>query len=985
MNYRNILIPAVLLLIGATVVIFSVTGSSGRAVSIGEEIAQEWGRELLNSPEVESVRSAYQEDEGIYLYTDLLLDNRREALSWIFQQIQLQDDQLERLSKRDEITWIYTYDGSGSEMEAITVPAAEIASINQYQMLTMSVLPPILENSGAVDPFSELSSEFSMDGLDLGLANETGRSNSARANDILPWFERYEERFEDRSTRDWVVVSGDWEVVEERLVQTERNVGQAAIQLASQPLAKYRIEGSFERLDGAYEMGFLFNIPILGTNTDADYLLLTDNGQTVEVGYIDSEGINQFQNNFRIDPPLEVGQANQLRIDANAGANTIYINGSEIGSYQSRRASGYVGLTADQSSIALDNFAIENFEGGGFVTEPPPQAEIAPPPADSQAEPISQPVVEEVISPPPVVVEPAQEVIVPVNPGGNAGGGGFDLAAYTLDFEGGADNWSPVSGAWEANNGLYEQVDATGFDLITMFDTQPLTDYVMEGDLRMTEGNHGGGFIYNAPDPDSPVGAHVVDFYEGGEFLRWGYYDEDRNYVFNGGIELDPGLSDNEFHTLRLETRKDETTLFVDGDEIAVIENQNEGGYVGLVSSEAKLQFDNLFINQIPPEEDSVLDGQLERFDQELDENWAIISGDWQVIDQELRQLDVNGFDLTAVSPFRGTNYRVTADVRLVGGVMGAGMVYNMQSQESLAGSHMFNFTQFGEAIQWGRFDDAGQFIFQGLREVDQASNGAWHTLTLDVLNGRATIQYDDTLVAENVPLNYTEGFLGFMSSTSHIAFDNITFTDLDIETAEVVEEPLNPGEIEVLYTFDSAEELDAWNRIDGEWVVENGTLVQTEEDLFDRSSSLNYEMVSPYSFQSDLRLISGSMGGGLLFNMQSRTSKNRSHMVSFTSDGRFLQWGDFDDNGVFNIKGSQNIEEIAEIEIGEWNTLQVEVLEEGFTLYLNDTLIVDEVPLVYLSGHQGLFSNLSRVEFDNVALSGQGIDSAALADTGDS
>lgn len=983
--------------------IFWVAGSSNRAVSIGEEVAQEWGSELLSSPEVESVRAAYQEDEGIYLYTDLSFENRREALSWIFQQIQLKAEMFERLNKRDEITWIYAYDGSGSKMEGINVPAAEIGALNRYQMLTMSVLPPILLNSGEGDPFSDMSadrpSRFSIDDLDRTLDEETRRSNLASSPNILPWFERYEQTFEERSMSEWVVVSGKWEIEEERLAQTEQNRSRTAVQLASQPLAKYRIEGSFERLGGGYEMGFLLNAPQLGTEADADYVLLTDNGETLEVGYIDAEGINQFQNNFKIDPPLETEGTNLLSIDANAGSNMIYINGRELGRYQSRRASGYVGLIADQSTIALDNFSIENFEGRAFGSDRPTQTEVVDPPAANPVEivppDVDRPVVETVVVPPSDVAEPIQAVALPVeevesgppiistDPAGGAEAGRSNLATYTVDFETGADDWTPVSGAWETNDGLYEQVDATGFDLITMLDTQPLTDFVMEGDLRMAEGNHGGGFIYNAPDPESSIGAHVVDFYEGGAFLRWGYYNEDRTYVFSGGTELDPGLSDNEFHTLRLETRKGETVVFVDGEEITVIENQNEGGYVGLVSSEAKLQFDNLFINRLAPEEDEVTAGQVERFDQALDDNWKILSGDWQVIDQELRQRDVNGFDLTTISPFRGTNYQVKADVRLIGGVMGAGIIYNMQSQDSLAGSQMFNFTQFGEAIQWGRFDDAGQFIFQGLREVDQASNGAWHTLTLDVLNGQATIRYDDILVAENIPLNYTEGNLGFMSSTSHIAFDNITITDFDLETTEANETAPNPTEISALFTFESAEELLAFNRINGEWIVEDGVLIQTEETLFDRSSSLNYEMVSPYSFQADLRLIAGSMGGGLLFNMRSRTSKNRSHMASFTADGRFLQWGDFDDNGVFNIKGSLNIEEIAEIQIGEWNTLLVEVLEDRFALYLNDTLIVDEVPLVYQTGHQGLFSNLSRVEFDNVTLSGQGIDISTISDTG--
>ncbi|MEM7800911.1 MAG: family 16 glycoside hydrolase [Chloroflexota bacterium] len=974
-QYRKVVIPAILIMGCILVILISViSGNRGGGDRLDEPFVTRFGRILAAQPEVIAAKAVHVPDDGIYIYTQLNMEDRTLVLTWLQRQLVANGEAFAEQDQRENLTWIFDYGASSQFREALVVPLSRAAESTYHQYLQVNALPPVLLNEPVINP-NMLILSGTADAV--GLVGSSGQSNgiNVRPVSLLPWFETYEAQFDNRTLSDWTEVNGTWVSNNSRLIQTDLKAYDAILQLSSQPLARYRLDSDFVLLDGAFDVGIIMNAPVLGETTDADLMTITNNGTQVEVGYIDENGIFQFVSGFPITPPLDRSLAHTLRLDANAGENTLFVDGVEVASFLTRRASGHVGLVTSQGIFEFNNFRVENFEGRTFQSEsaPAPVVQNEPAPVVGNVQPVPDALIES--EPVGQQSQPAADIDA-TNPGvvqvPNVTLGGSSLVAtsptllYTGGFDTGATGWAPLTGEWVVNNGIYEQVNLAGFDYVTMFEMDPLEHYSLEGELRMVDGENGGGFIYNAPDPNTRIGAHVVDFTDSGRFLRWGYYDENSSFVFTDGVQLDPGLSDGAFHNLRLVTHETETRVFVDGVEVGLIENQNSGGHLGLTASQARIQFDDLLITQLPPET-SLLNGDfVDGFDGAFPENWRTISGDWQIIDSEFHQTDVNGFDLTTVSNFAAEDFIFSTRVRLVGGVMGAGIIYNMQSDDTIAGSHMFNFTQFGEALQWGRFNESGDFVFQGIANVDDASDGGWHELELVVQNGRSRIIYDGIILAENVPLTYESGFIGLLVSTSHVAFDDIQVTSLDGTSLQEIEEF---EQVSIVSTFDDAATSEKWRSFSGSWAIDDGVYRQTEVDLFDLGSTIDYQLVGPHTLQSDLRYVSGSMGGGLFFNMQSRTSKNESHMVSYTSDGRFLQWGDFDEDGVFNVKGSR---QVTDAQDGEWYTLAVQVDEDSFDILLNGEAIVEAVPLVYQNGYPGLISNLSQVEFDNFTLDGR-------------
>jgi hypothetical protein len=296
------------------------------------------------------------------------------------------------------------------------------------------------------------------------------------------------------------------------------------------------------------------------------------------------------------------------------------------------------------------------------------------------------------------------------------------------------------------------------------------------------EGSLGAGLIYNAPALDNRRGAQLVDLVEDGSFLRWGYYDEDGDYSYQGGLQIDPPVADGEWHTLRLVTRRNVSTIYLDGQELASVENQNEGGHVGLLTSQARVEFDDITLTTNPGEETpALLALPLAQFEDTFNDGeadgWQVISGDWQVIEGEYRQLNPAESGQASVSPFQGETYTAQAKIRYLDGAMEGGFTYNMAQPDTLSRSQIVGYTADGQAVQWGYIDDAGNFIVDGQVEVADGRDGQWHSLQLTVEPTRALVSLDGQIVADNLPLTFEGGYVGLYTSQGSLAFDDITMT----------------------------------------------------------------------------------------------------------------------------------------------------------------------------------------------------------------
>jgi hypothetical protein len=399
----------------------------------------------------------------------------------------------------------------------------------------------------------------------------------------------------------------------------------------------------------------------------------------------------------------------------------------------------------------------------------------AQPPADTAAPPVAPVVV-------PSVVEPATTAATSTQ-----------RNAFTFDDPTtSAQNWSALAGEWVIENGVYSQRRTTGYDYITMLNLAAQSHYQLEADLRFIDGAMGGGFIYNAPARDARRGAQVVDFVEQGTFLRWGRYDEQGNYTYEGGVSVDPPINDGQWHTLQLLTHATTSTVSLDGRVLGQITNSSAQGYLGLTTSQAHVEFSNVVVVGLagegtsapvdttqsasaPSAPDAPIDGFADDFATGSGNRWRVLNGVWQFVDQSYQQMSTVGLDLGSISTFQGESYTATVRLQRLAGSMGGGLYFNMAQRDDKMRSQVINYTGDGKALQWGYFDEGGNFVLEKRVDVPDGGDGEWHTLRVAVHQGKATFILDDNVIAEGVTLTYRSGYVGLFVSNSQVAFDDFT------------------------------------------------------------------------------------------------------------------------------------------------------------------------------------------------------------------
>jgi hypothetical protein len=160
-------------------------------------------------------------------------------------------------------------------------------------------------------------------------------------------------------------------------------------------------------------------------------------------------------------------------------------------------------------------------------------------------------------------------------------------------------------------------------------------------------------------------------------------------------------------------------------------------------------------------------------------DDWAPVGGTWQWRDGAYEQIELNRFDL--ISYYRtpvSAPVRISVDVQFIKGQMGAGIVFAAPGLDSKRNAQMVSFAAGGSFLQWGSYDDAGVFQYQGGITVETpVADGSWHSLSVTIADGMYAVSLDGAEMESGIPLiGSGDGYAGLLSSTVHAAFDNVRF-----------------------------------------------------------------------------------------------------------------------------------------------------------------------------------------------------------------
>jgi hypothetical protein len=167
---------------------------------------------------------------------------------------------------------------------------------------------------------------------------------------------------------------------------------------------------------------------------------------------------------------------------------------------------------------------------------------------------------------------------------------------YQDAFDTNKGTWTALAGQWRVEGGAYRQTDDSGFDFISQLDVELPASYALDVKMKAIEGSLLAGVVVNQPTKGKRNSATMVDFADAGTYLRWGHFDNGGAYVFDGGAKLNPAPDGTKGVLLHVEVRAGKGSVSVDGTRLGTFTAASDTGTVGLVTSQAKVEFDDMTV-----------------------------------------------------------------------------------------------------------------------------------------------------------------------------------------------------------------------------------------------------------------------------------------------------------------------------------------------------------------------------------------------------
>jgi hypothetical protein len=147
-------------------------------------------------------------------------------------------------------------------------------------------------------------------------------------------------------------------------------------------------------------------------------------------------------------------------------------------------------------------------------------------------------------------------------------------------------------------------------------------------------------------------------------------------------------------------------------------------------------------------------------------------TGSWVRADGIVTQQSTLSQDMLYPTGLIAENFTVNMRITLPSDVAdaGGGLLFHMANRDLLVDAQMVRLADGGKTIMWGYYDSSGAFIGEGGTTINLP---APYDLSIVVQPASYAIFVNGTLLAENLPLTFSGGYLAYLSFSGPTSFSD--------------------------------------------------------------------------------------------------------------------------------------------------------------------------------------------------------------------
>lgn len=532
----------------------------------------------------------------------------------------------------------------------------------------------------------------------------------------------YTENFDENRRITWRQHGGTWVVRDGAMIQTN-DAGtdlMNVIPLQVQPEQSYQFSVDLRFVRGRTGGGLMFNMQHSDTRQESHMVRFGqgDDGQGYLVyGTFDKDFIFKTQGTQLVN--LE--NRENLAVQIHNNTYDVLINDQIVASnIEIVYAGGYAALTSWFSIVAYDNVSLIPINDDNLIVDFVESSE--PMPSVTEDEQVETPA--------------------------------YFYDDFTTDQIG--ERWIPISGQWQIQDKTFQQKQLDGFDLTARSSSQ-YESFVFTSRFSHT-GDSGAGIIFNMPNEDNLLGAHMVRFFPDGAFV-WGYFDEQDGFTGQGFLPMETSIGRNEIITVVANGQ----TYGISLNGVDVVKDVpliTSSGYVGLTTSQTTAVFEEAEVRS--PFVESLI-SSLQTSNGDWSTNGSIITQNSDLNGNFQRSLGVYGEVFTAQVIIQLPSRRSNAQ---------AGLLFHAPEMQNIRGAHWVRLANDGIQITWGVVANDLSYVQNGVADLDTTVAQS-RLLTLLVQADTYDILIDNKIIEQSIPLQRSGGWLGFSASGGPTQFSN--------------------------------------------------------------------------------------------------------------------------------------------------------------------------------------------------------------------